>query len=210
LQPYQAFASLNENMTAPPEEADADVHSRLRVGDYRAAFEILLPRYRDRVFRLALSLLHHRTEAEDVAQEIFLRLWRALPGYRGKASLSTWIYTISRNACLSQMRKRRPQVSLDDPDGQLDPAVEALAVMPADDLAETSIPRMLNALPQRHREVVTLFYMEDKSCEQTAAALGLPVGTVKALLHRARRRMMALAGVSKGSEGEKGKVIKRG
>src|SRR6185436_17050869 len=90
------------------------------------------------------------------------------------------------NACLSQLRKRRPQVSLDDPDA---PAIEALAAPSTDDSAVASVTRMLDSLPERYRQVVTLFYMEDKSCEQTAAALGLPVGTVKALLHRARRLM---------------------
>jgi RNA polymerase sigma-70 factor, ECF subfamily len=182
-------------MSAPPQEADADVHSRLRAGDHRAALELLLPRYRDRVFRLALSILRNRTEAEDVTQEIFLRLWRALPGYNAKASLSTWIYAISRNACLSQIRKRRPQVSLDDPDVQLDPAVAGLAAPATEEPATASVIHLLDSLPARYREVVTLFYMEDRSCEQTAAALGLPVGTVKALLHRARRRMIDLAGV---------------
>jgi RNA polymerase sigma-70 factor, ECF subfamily len=181
-------------MTAPPQEADADVHSRVRVGDYRGALELLLPRYRDRVFRLALTMLRNRSEAEDVTQDIFLRLWRALPGYSGKAALSTWIYAISRNACLSQLRKRRPQVSLDDPDMQLDPAVAALAAPSTEEPAVDSVTRMLESLPQRYREVVTLFYMEDRSCQQTAAALGLPVGTVKALLHRARRRMIEIAG----------------
>jgi len=184
-------------MTAPPHEADADVHSRLRAGDYRAALELLLPRYRDRVFRLALTMLRNRSEAEDVTQDIFLRLWRALPGYSGKAALSTWIYAISRNACLSQLRKRRPQVSLDDPDMQLDPAVAALAAPSTEEPAVDSVTRMLESLPQRYREVVMLFYMEDRSCQQTAAALGLPVGTVKALLHRARRRMIDIAGPKK-------------
>src|SRR5688572_4957785 len=154
-------------MTAPPQEADADVHLRLRAGDYQAAFSILLPRYRDRVFRLALSMLRDRTEAEDVAQDIFLRLWHALPGYSGRAALSTWIYAISRNACLSQIRKRRPQVSLDDPDAQCDPAIAELAASSTDDSAVTSVTRMLDALPERYRQVVTLFYLEDKSCEQT-------------------------------------------
>lgn len=186
-------------MTAPPQEADADVHLRLRAGDYRGAFERLLPRYRDRVFRLALSMVRNRSEAEDVTQDIFLRLWRALPGYSGRASLSTWIYAISRNSCLSQLRKRRPQVSLDDPDMQADPAIEALAAPTTDDSATVSVERMLDSLAPQYRQVVTLFYLEDKSCEQTAAALGIPVGTVKALLHRARRRMMAMANAPKGS-----------
>ena len=180
-------------MAAPPEEADADVRLRLQAGDYRAALEMLLLRYRDRIFRLAISMLRNRSDAEDVTQEIFTRLWRALPGYSGRASLSTWIYTISRNACLSRIRSRRPQVSLDDPAVHAEPAIAELEAPTSDDSARQSVLRLLDALPQRYREVVTLFYMEDKSCEQTAAALGIPVGTVKALLHRARRQMIELA-----------------
>lgn len=186
------------SMTGPPQEADADVHSRLRAGEYRAALEMLLPRYRNRVFRLALSMLGNRSDADDVAQDIFLRLWRALPTYSGRASLSTWIYAISRNACISQLRKRRPQVSLDDPDAQSYPSMPELAAPAIDDSAVTSVSGLLDALPARYRAVITLFYMEDKSCEQTATALGLPVGTVKAMLHRARRRIIELAGVPDG------------
>lgn len=188
-------------MVVPPQEADADVRLRLQAGDYRAALEMLLTRYRDRIFRLAISMLRDRSEGEDVTQEIFLRLWRALPSYSGRASLSTWIYAISRNACLSRIRRRRPQVSLDDPAAYADPAIAALEAPAGDDSATQSVLRLLDALPQRYREVVTLFYMEDKSCEQTAAALGIPVGTVKALLHRARRHMIKLARPPDGRNG---------
>ena len=179
-------------MPAPAPEADADIHSCLRAGDYRLAFELLLPRYRDRIFRLALSILRNRSDAEDATQDVLLRLWRALRGYDGRAALSTWIYAVSRNACLSQLRKRRAQMSLDDPDMVEHSAISTLGVPPVDDAAVASVTQLLDRLPERYRRVVILFYMEDKSCEQTGAALGLPVGTVKALLHRARRRMIDL------------------
>ena len=133
--------------------------------------------------------------AEDTTQDIFLRVWRALPGFAGQSALSTWIYAIAKNACLSELRKRRPTVSLDQQDDEdgYNPAVAALLAAPeADASATVSVGQLLDQLPERYRQAVVLFYMEDKSYEQTAASLGLPLGTVKALLHRARKRLIEL------------------
>ncbi|HTE40318.1 MAG TPA: sigma-70 family RNA polymerase sigma factor [Steroidobacteraceae bacterium] len=175
------------------ETPDADIHALMRAGQYRAAFEAVLPRYRERVFRLALSILRERAAAEDAAQDVFVRLWRALPGYNGSAQLSTWIYAITRNTCISLLRKRRPQISLDEPIGDDDGPGLQLAAPEYDDSAVASVERLLDKLPERYRQAVVLFYMEDQSYEQTAAALALPLGTVKALLHRARKRLIELA-----------------
>ncbi len=130
--------------------------------------------------------------AEDTTQDIFLRIWRALPGFAGQSQLSTWIYAISKNACLSELRKRRPQVSLDNDEEEQSAEVRALASEDADDSATVSVGQLLDQLPERYRQAVVLFYMEDKSYEQTATSLGLPLGTVKALLHRARKRLIEL------------------
>ena len=171
--------------------ADADIHDRLRAGAYRDAFSLLLPRYRDKVFRLSYSMLRDRAWAEDTTQDTLLRVWRALPGYGAQAALSTWIYAITKNSCLSELRKKRPTVSMDEND-TYDAEVAALSVSDTDDSATVSVGQLLDQLPERYRQAVTLFYMEDKSYEQTAASLGLPLGTVKALLHRARKRLIEL------------------
>jgi RNA polymerase sigma-70 factor, ECF subfamily len=183
-------------------QADADLHDLLQAKQYREAFAILLPRYREKVFRLSFSMLRDRAMAEDTTQDIFLRVWRALPGFAGQSALSTWIYAISKNACLSEMRKRRPTVSLDqnDDDDSYNPAVAALAAPDADDSATVSVGQLLDQLPERYRQAVVLFYMEDKSYEQTAASLGLPLGTVKALLHRARKRLIELTREAEAAE----------
>lgn len=175
-------------------QADADIFERLQAKQYREAFAMLLPRYRDKVFRLSFSMLRERAMAEDTTQDIFLRVWRALPGFAGQSALSTWIYAIAKNACLSELRKRRPTVSLDqnDDEDSYNPAVAALAAPEADDSATVSVGQLLDQLPERYRQAVVLFYMEDKSYEQTATSLGLPLGTVKALLHRARKRLIEL------------------
>ena len=173
-------------------QADADIHERLQAKQYREALALLLPRYRDKVFRLCFSMLRDRAQAEDVTQDIFLRVWRALPGYGAQAALSTWIYAISKNACLSELRKRKPTVSIDQNEDDYSAEVAALAAPDPDDSATVSVSQVLDKLPERYRQAVTLFYMEDKSYEQTAASLGLPLGTVKALLHRARKRLIEL------------------
>lgn len=175
-------------------QADADIFERLQAKQYREAFAMLLPRYRDKVFRLSFSMLRERAMAEDTTQDIFLRVWRALPGFAGQSALSTWIYAIAKNACLSELRKRKPTVSLDQNDDEdgYNPAVAALAAPEADDSATVSVGQLLDQLPERYRQAVVLFYMEDKSYEQTATSLGLPLGTVKALLHRARKRLIEL------------------
>jgi RNA polymerase sigma-70 factor, ECF subfamily len=174
--------------------ADAIIHAHLKAGRHRLAFEAVVPSYRDRVFRLSLSILRDATAAEDAAQDVFLRLWKALPGYNGSAALSTWIYAITRNTCISLLRKRRPLVSLDEPlfaDDDNGAGLQ-LAAPEHDDSAVASVEKLLGSLPARYRQAVVLFYMEDKSYDQTAAALELPLGTVKALLHRARKRLIEL------------------
>lgn len=177
---------------AGPQDSDADIHQCLRENRYRDALALLLPRYREKVFRLCVSMLRDRAQAEDVAQDVFMRVWRALSGYAGQASLSTWIYAITRNACLSELRKKRAHVSIHMDDDEYDGEVAALSVSDADDSATTSVSQLLDQLPERYRQAVTLFYMEDKSYEQTAESLGLPLGTVKALLHRARKKLIEL------------------
>ena len=120
-----------------------------------------------------------------------MRVWKALPGFAGQSALSTWIYAITKNGCLSELRKKRPQVSIDD-DEQYNADLAGLSSNDTDDSATVSVGQLLDQLPERYRQAVTLFYMEDKSYEQTASSLGLPLGTVKALLHRARKRLIEL------------------
>ena len=158
------------------------------------AIALLLPAFRRKVFGLAYSFLRDREAAEDVTQEVFIKVWRALPGFDGRASLSTWIYAIARNASLSALRARRPQSSLGDP--EVMDAVEAIDAAPSADATvdRAALLRLIDQLPTKQRQVIMLFYMEEQSHEGVANMLAMPVGTVKTLLHRARARMSAAAG----------------
>jgi RNA polymerase sigma-70 factor (ECF subfamily) len=162
------------------------------------AIALLLPAFRRKVFGLAYSFLRDREAAEDVTQEVFIKVWRALPGFDGRASMSTWIYTIARNASVSALRTRRPQSSLSDP--EVLQAVEAInPVPPADVIVDrAALLRLVDQLPTKQRQVITLFYVEAQSHEEVATMLAMPVGTVKTLLHRARARLNAAVGKPSG------------
>jgi RNA polymerase sigma-70 factor (ECF subfamily) len=176
----------------PPDQApaDQDILELLRGGDAGAAFGRLADRYEQKVYRLCLSLLRAPDQAEDAAQESLVRIWRALPRYDGRASLSTWIYTITRNRCLTVIERRRDLDSLSEPEVQ-HAADTAHAVQP-DTGSDTDglLRELVEALPERFRRVITLYYYEDRSVAEVADMLGVPEGTVKASLHRARAALL--------------------
>jgi RNA polymerase sigma-70 factor (ECF subfamily) len=172
----------------PPEAGsrDQDIVELLRGGALEAAFERLADRYERKVYRLCCSLLRDPDQAEDAAQESLVRVWKALAKYDQRASLSTWIYTITRNRCLTAIERRRDQASLSDPAVEQE-AEAAQAVGPEAELDHLAMLReLVDALPERFRRVLTLFYYEERSVAEVALMLGQPEGTVKTNLHRAR------------------------
>ena len=170
------------------------LEGHLAAGRHARAFDLIVPEYRDRVFRLACSILRDRAAAEDATQETLVRVWKALPGFDGRAQLGTWIYAITRNTCLMELRKRKPTVSFDDPDShEAQVAAASIATGPASDPERDNLLRLVDALPANQQRAVRLFYLEDRSYEAVAEALDMPLGTVKNLLFRARRKLMALA-----------------
>jgi RNA polymerase sigma-70 factor, ECF subfamily len=172
----------------PPEAGirDQDIVELLRGGALDAAFERLVDRYERKVYRLCCSLLRDPDQAADAAQESLVRVWKALAKYDQRASLSTWIYTITRNRCLTAIERRRSLDSLSDPAVEQE-AEAAQAVGPeAGDDHLTVLRELIEVLPERFRRVLTLFYYEERSVTEVAQMLGLPEGTVKTNLHRAR------------------------
>ena len=165
---------------------DRDIVELLQGGSHEAAFERLLERYERKVYRLCCSLLRDPDQAADAAQESLVRIWKALPGYDQRASLSTWIYTIARNRCLTAIERRRELDSLSDP--AVEQAAEAaVAAEPEAEQDHLDLLReLVEALPERYRRALTLYYYEEKSVGEVAAMLGQPEGTIKTNLHRAR------------------------
>ncbi|MGO8697180.1 MAG: RNA polymerase sigma factor [Limisphaerales bacterium] len=159
------------------------------------AFDLAVEQYKDKVFRLAWSMLRDEAQAEDIAQEVFVKIWKGLPGYHGGASLSTWIYTITRNTCLTELGRRaaRPTVSLHAPEMEsAAEAIPALQCAEAECGLEMDAQTMLEELPEKYRQVITLFYLEEKAYEEMAAMLGIPLGTVKTLLFRGKKELLRI------------------
>ena len=162
---------------------DEDVHGLLSRQRYAPAFELLMERYQSRVFRWVYSVVRETARAEEVTQDAFLKVWRALPEYDRRASLSTWIYTIARNTALSSLRAesyRRTQ-PIEDCEPPIAPGKAPLQ--------SAEIDQCLQRLPDVQREVLTLFYLQERNVEDVAQMLDLPMGTVKSHLHRARRAL---------------------
>lgn len=174
----------------PPLMLEAEVIEKVGSGRRDEALALVVGAFKVKVFGLAYSFLRDREAAEDVAQEVFIKVWKALPKFDARATLSTWIYTITRNTSLSALRGRRVQASLSDPD--VLQSVEALGPVAAGDGAEAegqALMRLVDQLPEKQRQVVTLFYLQEQSHEEVSTMLAMPVGTVKTLLHRARERL---------------------
>ena len=171
---------------------------RAKYGDENA-FTSLVKAYQDKVFSMALYMTGNRQDAEDVAQEVFLKLWRSLDTYREDASPGVWIMTIAKHACFDELRRRKrsqteslyeehdgEQVErpLADEDEQSNPATAVIH-----DERRQAVANAIMQLPPEPREVLTLRYINGLSYEQMAKVLGERPGTVKSRLWRAKKSL---------------------
>lgn len=166
-------------------ERDRDIVDLLQKGGRDRAFEELLRRYEGKVYRLCCALLRDRAQAEDAAQESLVRVWKALDRYDGRASLSSWIYAITRNRCLTALERRRQFDSLDELGEEAEVGFHAPIGEPCDGRTEQLLG-LVELLPERLRRALVLYYYEQRSVSEAALMLGCPEGTVKTLLFRAR------------------------
>jgi len=166
---------------------ERELVERCRRGD-EGAFQELVDRYKDLVFALIARTVQDRSRAEDLAQDVFLRIHRGLPYFRGEARLSTWIYRIVANVCVQD--HTRPAVALVFDPVVVDPSVpdRQFGDLELRDRLEKAIAR----LPANYRLLVAAHYLRGIQYEELAEALQLPLGTVKTQLHRAKQQLRRL------------------
>ncbi|MDB4982593.1 MAG: polymerase subunit sigma [Myxococcales bacterium] len=177
---------------------DDELVARARNKDF-AAFEELLSRYEDKVFRLAQRIVRNETDAKEILQETFVSIWRKLDTFKGDSQFGSWVYRIATNAALMRLRsqRRHPEVSTEelpigylDNYGQVPPQRENWSLRPDDELQSSElrahIQKAVDGLPDIYRTVFVIRDVEGLSTEETAEALGISVPTVKTRLHRAR------------------------
>src|SRR5881296_646543 len=160
---------------------------RVRAGEPRA-FEELVTAYQHRVFGVALRMLGSCAEAEELAQEVFLRVHRAIAEFRGDAKLSTWLYAIASRLCLNRLASGERRAVREGEETLT--RLASSHAGPADELErselEAALHRAIAELPEERRIVVVLRDLEGLAYEEIAAALELELGTVRSRLHRAR------------------------
>lgn len=164
---------------------------RLVLSGRSEAYADLVDRYKDYVYTLVFRIIKNREDAEEVAQDVFIRAYRYLSDFKGNAKFSTWLYTIAHNTSLSFLRKKKPAILSLEED-----RVQDLADRPEPaglGLEQKSraklVSEAMNMLSADDAQVITLFYHQEQSLDEIASILGIEQNTAKVRLHRARARL---------------------
>ena len=166
-------------------------------GDQNAFCEIV-ELYKDKVFQICFRMLGNRHEAEDLAQEAFVRAFINIHSFNIQMKFSTWLYRIATNLCIDRLRKKKPDYHLDaevaGTDGlNMYSQIAADIMMPEEVLEslelQESIQGAISKLPEKYRSVIVLKYIEELSLKEVSEILDIPVGTVKTRIHRGREAL---------------------
>ncbi len=171
---------------------DTDIIGLVLKGDQNA-YALLVESYQSFVFTIVLRYVKSREDAEEVAQDIFIKAYRSLADFKGTAKFSTWLYTITTTTCISFLRKKRLDVQSLDNEKVFATADNIDGGMNANQVEQKSRVTMVNEaiklLSPDDAQVITLFYKAEQTLEEIAQILGKEPNAVKVQLHRARGRL---------------------
>ncbi len=171
---------------------DNEIISKVLNGDHQA-YAGLVNRYQNYVFTLVLRMVRNREDAEEVAQDIFIKAYRSLADFRGASKFSTWLYTIVNTSCITFLRKKRLDTHSLDDDKVMEAADSQDSGFRANLVEQKSkqamVSNAINLLNPDDVEIITLFYKAEQTLEEIARVLRIEVNTAKVRLHRARTRL---------------------
>ena len=155
-------------------------------------FSYIVERYQDIVFSIALKVLRNREDAEEMAQESFIKAYKSLHTFKGNAKFSTWLYRITYNSCISEVRKRKIHfASTDELEIKDETAELNLDGIPEENRAKC-IKEALEKLPEQEYTLVLLYYFEEQSIEEISKVTKLSESNTKVKLHRARKKLYTI------------------
>lgn len=173
---------------------DTEIISKVLSGDH-ASFAVLVNRYQSYVFTLTLRMVKGREDAEEVAQDVFIKAFKYLADFKGASKFTTWLYTIVNNTCISFLRKRKLDIHSLDNEKVFEVAENQDSGMRADMIEQksklTMVNDAINMLTRDDAQIITLFYKAEQSLDETAQILGIETNTAKVRLHRARTKLKA-------------------
>jgi len=159
------------------------------------AFAVLADRYKDMIFTLALKMIKNREEAEEVAQDTFIKIYNSLGKFKGDSKFSTWIYKIAYNTCLDRLKKNKKEdntISIDEFSSHLIKTMDnALSALEEKERKQT-IQNCLNLLPSEENFLLTLFYFEDQNLEEIGKIMSITANNVKVKLFRSRQKLAVI------------------
>ncbi len=171
---------------------DTEMISHVLNGD-RQAYAGLVERYQNFVFTITLRYIKSREDAEEVAQDVFVKAYRALSDFKGQSKFSTWLYTVTTTTCITFLRKKKLDVHSLDNEKVFEVADSVDSGMRANQIEQKSRVHMVNEaikmLSPEDAQVITLFYKGEQTLEEIAQVLGKEPNAVKVQLHRARARL---------------------
>lgn len=169
-------------------ETDRALVDRVAKGD-RAAVRLLFMRHHARIYRFVARQTGSEAMADDIANEVFLELWRQAPGFEGRSEVSTWLLGIARFKALSSLRKKKEDWIDDDDAAQVPDSADTPEVVTMKEDKAAALRRMVNALPEEHRTVIDLAYYHGQSVTEIGEVLDIPVATVKTRMFYARKKL---------------------
>jgi len=175
-------------MTPAEPQSDRDLVARVALGD-RAAVRLLFMRHHARVYRFVVRQTGSDSMADDIANEVFLELWKQAKAFEGRSEVTTWLLGIARFKALSQLRRRREDAIDEETAAEVPDSADSPEVSAMKEDKGAAIRRMVDALPEEHRSVVDLAYYHGRSVTEIGEILSIPVATVKTRMFYARRKL---------------------